>query len=413
MGTILVEKFEDIEVILKKFYLANTTENEYKNNENLLLLNPLLTADLQKELLTIANTKKFSEPHIWITSSGSSAKSERHLKLIALSKTAFIQSAKAVNQHLEISNHTDKWLNILPPFHVGALGIFFRTFESCDSVKPVANYYSRNWKWNPNEFCQILVDEQITLTSLVPTQVFDLVSQQLIAPQKLRAIVVGGAALESNLYHKAIQLGWPLLPSYGLTEFCSQVATAELRSLSKIGEYPYFKGLNHLELKTTQDGTLKIKGHSMLTGYFDVTDESHTWVEPIVDKGWYQTQDQVNLNNGYLTPLGRNDDIVKILGENTNIAFLRERMSKIISDHYIHLEIKDWALLTKPHERKGNEIVFCWTGKSSLVDSVNELVSHYNNDVLPYERITEHKKVEIMPKTALGKIQYQQLRNQL
>ena len=63
-------------------------------------------------------------------------------------------------------------------------------------------------------------------SSLVPAQVLDLVRAGLRPPPVLRAIVVGGGAISAELYRDARALGWPVLPSYGMTECCSQIATA-------------------------------------------------------------------------------------------------------------------------------------------------------------------------------------------
>src|SRR5207253_1068669 len=92
-------------------------------------------------------------------------------------------------------------------------------------------------EWNPARTVKKWKDRKVTLTSLVPTQVFDLVSANLTAPKNLRAAVIGGGALDPSLYLKARELGWALLPSYGLTECASQVATASLDSLGK-KEFP-------------------------------------------------------------------------------------------------------------------------------------------------------------------------------
>ena len=48
--------------------------------------------------------------------------------------------------------------------------------------------------------------------------------------------MTGGGALDPSLYKQARDLGWPLLPSYGLTECGSQVATASLSSASDMAD---------------------------------------------------------------------------------------------------------------------------------------------------------------------------------
>ncbi len=82
-------------------------------------------------------------------------------------------------------------------------------------------------------FAEEMNEGAVTLTSLVPTQVHDLVQCALACPPSLRAVVVGGAELDPVLGERARELGWPVLQSYGMTEAASQVATASLASLDR------------------------------------------------------------------------------------------------------------------------------------------------------------------------------------
>ncbi|MFM8458641.1 MAG: AMP-binding protein, partial [Chthoniobacterales bacterium] len=177
-----------------------------------LLLNPRLDAALRERILS-ADFPDLPD-HIWMASSGTSGR----VKIVALSRAAIEASAAAVNRHLGVSP-ADRWINPLPIFHVGGLGIVARAALSqtpCHSVE----------KWSPEEFVRRAADCGATLSSLVPAQVHDLVNAQLRCPPSLRAIVVGGAALNESLLVRAAQLGWPLLSSYGMTETASQVTTA-------------------------------------------------------------------------------------------------------------------------------------------------------------------------------------------
>ena len=78
-----------------------------------------------------------------------------------------------------------------------------------------------------------LADRGVTHTSLVPTQVHDLVKADLRAPETLKAIVVGGGHLDAATGRLARTLGWPVLASYGMTEAASQIATQTLERPSR------------------------------------------------------------------------------------------------------------------------------------------------------------------------------------
>src|SRR5690606_28674444 len=138
-----------------------------------------------------------------------------------LSKEAVLCSAAAVNRHFQIDS-SDIWINVLPTCHVGGDGIFVRAFFSGSSV---INYFNEKIKWNPKAIVKRVGETKATLTALVPTQLHDLIKENIRAPESLRAVVIGGGALNSILESRGVELGWRLFPSYGLTECASQVAT--------------------------------------------------------------------------------------------------------------------------------------------------------------------------------------------
>ena len=145
--------------------------------------------------------------HIWLATSGSSAQSHHEVKWAALSKEGLLISAAAVNDHLQ-STSKDIWINPLPEFHVGGLGIFARAYLSKATV---IDYFTlEEGKWNAIKFHGLANECSATLTSLVPAQVYDLIIQKLRAPSQLRAVIVGGGALSENLYYQALEYGWKL-----------------------------------------------------------------------------------------------------------------------------------------------------------------------------------------------------------
>src|SRR6478735_5976408 len=119
--------------------------------------------------------------HVLFETSGSSGKP----KWIALSKPALLVSAAAVNRHLAV-NTNSCWGLALPLAHVGGFGVAARAYEAGCGFR----HFDR--RWNAAGFYEWLERYQITHTSLVPTQVHDLVKARLSAPSALTAIVVGG-----------------------------------------------------------------------------------------------------------------------------------------------------------------------------------------------------------------------------
>lgn len=304
--------------------------------------------------------------HTWFMTSGSSGET----KAVALSHNALMASAEAVNRHLDVTPK-DKWLNALPLFHVGGVGIQMRAQLSGSPVIIT--------KWDPALFADQIAQHLITLTSLVPTQVYDLVQQQIEAPPSLRAAIVGGGALSPHLYAKAQMLKWPLLPSYGLTECSSQVGTATRNS-------PHLKLLSHIEAGINDQGFLMIKSPALLTTYAKITNDTIRLEDPKTN-GWFTTEDKATIN-ACLEIHGRNTDFVKISGESVDLKKLSELLEG------------ECVLFTVPDERLGHTLHLAYTSATPITN----LLEKYHARVLPFERIKQTHLVPYIPRCPLGKV---------
>lgn len=258
------------------------------------------------------------------------------MKIVALSLDALEASARAVNRRLACTKK-DVWLNALPLYHVGGLGMLARAELSG------ARHEIYDSAWDAEAFARAVEGSGATLSALVPTQVHDLVTSNCIAPRCLRAVVVGGCALPEELRMQAAALGWPLLPSYGLTEAASQVATA------RIGEdfFGWLPLLAHVQARAGEGGVLELRGASLLTGWMVFgSDGSGRWEDP-KSNGWYRTNDRVELRGREMRFLGRADDLVKIRGELVDISSLEQALRDRVPSGIV-------VLFADPDERAGS-----------------------------------------------------------
>lgn len=377
---------------------------DFESDSNITLLNPRFPDKDAKTLrsLILGATEEFElKGHFWVATSGSTAESLSSVKLVALSKFAVLTSAKAVNLHLQ-SNASDKWTQVLPTFHVGGLGIEARAFLSGAKVVKAL----RNDRWDVDYFYEVLVKEKCTLSALVPTQVYDLVSKNLKSPPSLRAVIVGGGVLDPDLYHKARALGWPLLPSYGMTETCSQVATAHMRSLES-PDFPEMIMLTHMRGRANQQGFLEFRGDSLLTCYVQDGHQPPIW-NPTKNE-WFTTEDQGEIKGPYVRILGRSKDYIKIGGEGTNIARLRSLLENLVASKNLD-EVQNVTVLEVESERLGFEVQMVSSAEERLTERWQLL---FDANVLPFERIRKINYVDQIPRTDLGKIQWAELRKKL
>ncbi|HYM61888.1 MAG TPA: AMP-binding protein [Thermoanaerobaculia bacterium] len=350
-----------------------------------LLLNPRLPPEERRGLDELARAAPDLRAHVWIATSGTSGS----LKLTALSKASLLASAAAVNRHLGATGN-DVWCCVLPLFHVGGLGIHARASLTGGPV------FSMDWQ--AGEFVPFCDERRVTLCSLVPAQVSDLVRERVTAPTSIRAIVVGGGALGPELYRQARDLGWPLLPSYGMTECCSQVATAALGSLMA-NDFPDLELLPHLQARTEPDGRLALAGASLLTGYALHDEEGKPrFVDPKVE-GWFVSDDLGNLDDSdgrrVLRVVGRRGEIIKIGGESVDLARLDRILESVIREI---VPTADAAVFAAPDPRLGLVIHLAATTSAKLISDA------FNARVLPFARIRGVHVVEAIPRSSLGKI---------
>lgn len=358
--------------------------NELDSKDNLLLTNPRWPKEdrfrFQQAWIDLVEGR--FEAQVGIGTSGSTGGSS---SLVLLSKEALRASARAVNERLAATS-ADIWFKTLPDFHVGGLGILVRARLAGSKVVEDASE-----RWDAKIFHRKLVSSQASLLSLVPTQLFDLVRERLEAPAHLRAVVVGGGRLDENLRESARSLGWPALPSYGMTEAASQIATA----LSP--DEPKLVPLSHVDVSVDSRGFIRVRGSSLLTAKITFDEEGRpTLVDP-KENGWLTTEDRGEIrDDGSLRIEGRSHDFVKIGGEGVVVSRLEEKLEIAKS----RLGFKgDAAILAVRDDRLGARIVMMTTSRES-----QPLVEAFNAVVAPYERVRDVHVVHAVPRSDLGKL---------
>lgn len=382
---------------------------DWESSDSSVLLNPRSSLAERTSLEKIFKHVPHLASHMWIQSSGSTQNLNESAKWTALSKEAFLVSAQAVNEHLGI-NKSDRLGLALPLFHVGGLSILARSFLSHAEV------VCYNQDWNPQAFHDWLANERISILSLVPTQLFDLIQSGLRCPPSLRSVVIGGAKLETKLSQQAWVLGWPVLASFGMTELCSQVATAKPNS-SFSDELVL---LDHINAKVESDGFLQLQSSSLMSGFAQLKHESVHFEETKLVNGFWKCQDQAqlktrtDLKTGAIETLlvikGRPNDFVKIKGEGINLTHLRTRFFDWLTQKNILLSLNQFAVLDLPHERDGAEL--CLVIEKSASVNGEWLTQEWNKHSSGLEKM-RYISIEQIPVSALGKILYQKLRDLL
>lgn len=377
--------------------MGSSALNSWKQifNSTRWFFSPHLEAWQKKAVADMRRRVSGAKDSIWLLSSGT--QSVDRVKAIGLAEDAIFCSAESVNRHLE-STHSDRWLLAIPHYHIGGLSIFARAWLSGAKV------FRFDAKWDAKKFADVIEAQKVTLTSLVPTQVFDLVKAGVRSPVSLRAAVIGGGAFDADLYRRARQLGWPVLPSYGLTECSSQVATADLGSLSSDG-YPGFSVLSHVKVKL-KDQRICLQSGALCRWIATGSRDGEFTLENPLREGWFETQDLGELKSGILKPLGRRDDVTKILGVLVSIPEVEEQARLFFREFGLD---EAFCLNTIPDPREGRKLVLILESEASLRDW-DEAIRQYNARAPGPRRIRGMYWVPEIPRTDLGKVKRGQLK---
>jgi O-succinylbenzoic acid--CoA ligase len=326
--------------------------------------------------------------HVLFETSGSSG----NPKWVALSKDALLASAAAVNSHLRVTRESC-WGLALPLNHVGGFGVAARSYQASCRLESSAG------RWEGESFRHWLATTGVTHTSLVPTQVHDLIKLKLTAPSSLAAIVVGGGHLDPVTGQAARDLGWPVLASYGMSEAASQIATQSPDLLDKPYQPAPIPLLPIWQAKITADGLLSIAGPGLFSGYV-----SGGRFTPRLSE-WHVTSDLAMIDSGGLTPLGRADSLIKILGELVDPESIERELASLSEGR---LAIGTFAIIATPDDRAGNALtpVFESSFDAGIVEPVLAL---YHALAPGFRRLKPARIVGKFPRGGLGKIKRAEL----
>jgi len=230
-----------------------------------------------------------------VSTSGSSAEP----KGVLLSRAALVASARAAAANVPLGP-ADRTLACLPLAHVGGLSIVTRALVSGSSIVLVPEF-------DPGRVLAAISSERVTRASFVPTmlaRLLDVDRGELSSPG---AILVGGAACPSSVLETCAARGVRALPTYGLTEMASQVATRRPGTTSR-GVGPPLPGVD----VAIRSGRIHVRGPMRMSGY--------DGADPVFDdEGFFDTQDLGELaGDGSLVVLGRADDVIVTGGENVS-----------------------------------------------------------------------------------------------
>jgi o-succinylbenzoate---CoA ligase len=259
----------------------------------------------------------------------------------------------------------ERWLCTLPLSHVGGLSILLRSVI----YGTTAIVHER---FETDRVLHALNDPQgPTIVSLVPTTLTRLLDAGLANPPALRWALLGGAPLPPALLQRAAAAGVPVAPTYGLTEACSQVATAGV---------PLF--CTHIDLQP--DGEIVVTGPTVSP---DAGPRLHTGDLGALD------------DDGLLHIVGRKADTIVTGGENVAPA----EVEAVLEAHPAVLEA---AVIGRDDDQWGEAIIALIRPRDQATPpTADDLRAHCAQRLARFKVPKDYKFItEPLPRTPSGKL---------
>ncbi|CAH0533839.1 2-succinylbenzoate--CoA ligase [Vibrio stylophorae] len=267
-------------------------------------------------------TWQLSRPVTLVLTSGSTGKPKAAVHSIEnhLASAAGLVSALPFEKE-------DSWLLSLPLYHVSGMAII--------------------WRWLLKGACLVIPDSRdvlseltrVTHASLVPTQLKQVVANPP-QTQTLKHVLLGGAAISTDLTTQAEALGIACWVGYGMTEMASTVTLKRADGSPSVGRVLPFRELQLF------NGTVFVRGATLCLGYY-----RHGVIFPAINpQGWFASRDLAEEDDGEITIRGRLDNMFISGGENIQPEEIEELLNQ-------HPEVRQSFVLPIVHDLYGKRPV--------------------------------------------------------
>jgi o-succinylbenzoate---CoA ligase len=237
----------------------------------------------------------------------------------------------------------ERWLCPLPLTHVGGLMVLLRSviLGTTAVIGP------------PDR-------DDVTLASMVPTQL------ARVLDSKPKRVLLGGAPADRALLTRAKEKGWPVAPSYGLTQACSAVTIGEYGDTDTSG--PAIPGVT---VEIAPDGEIVVNG-TLRTGDLGRLDD-----------------------RGRLIVVGRKTDTIVSGGENVAPAEVEAVL-------LAHPAVADAGVFARPHPEWGEAVTARVVLRAHATE--HELRAFARERLAGFKVPKAIEVAERLPRTASGKL---------
>lgn len=262
--------------------------------------------DKYLKALAVETEPIFNDTALAICTSGSTA----NPKAVEISQSAILKNHELINNKLKGKAN---WVLALNPAFIGGFSVLSR------------GVLDQGWTYGLTETGKFHVDtfskaalvaaevNPTVRTSLIWAQLMQLVNSDKFETLKMfDAILVGGSKVDGPVFEDLKQAGLKLISTYGMTETCGGVVW-DGHPLAEVE-------IKILEKDEFGTGRIALKSPTNASGYRNLPElDRETFLHE-----WVHTQDLGQFNAGFLTVIGRFDDVVITGGTNVSTKAIEE-----------------------------------------------------------------------------------------
>ena len=293
---------------------------------------------------------------------------------VALSFGNIRASARGLAQAMRLSGD-ERWLSPLPLTHVGGLMVVLRsTLMATTAVLSPPPF-------DEHATARQLRGGGITIASLVPTQLQRLLDAGAQPGPRLRRVLLGGGPLPRALLARARAAGFPVCPSYGLTQACSTVTVGEPGDLDSAG-----RPLPGVGVAVGADGEIVVSGATVNAA------------------GSLRTGDLGRIDEqGRLVVCGRKGDVIVTGGENVAPAEVEAVLAE-------HPGVAEAAVFARPDPLWGESVAALVVARPGAELTAGALRAHCLERLAAFKVPKAFELAAELPRTESGKVRRAQLR---
>ena len=219
----------------------------------------------------------------------------------------------------------------------------------------------------------------------------------------LQVVLLGGAAAAPELLTRALSAGYPVCPTYGLTEATSQVATAAPPRAGAASAMPMLP-VRGTEVRIVSGGgdappgapgEIIVRGPTVMQGYLHDPDATARSLRD----GWLHTGDIGYLDAaGGLHVLDRRDDLIVSGGENVYPAEIEAVLLE-------HPAVEEAGVTGIADPDLGARVVAWIVAAPGTSPQIEALQQHCRDRLAGFKQPRECRFVDSLPRNAAGKLQ--------